>query len=246
MSTKQCTRCLVTKSSDQFSNDKYKPDGKRPECKECKSKRDKIYREKNLEKKREQDRIYAKEHAEEAKIRAKQWYENNKEKAKQTMQEYRKNNADKIKECKARYNELHKKKMRAWFNDYMKYKYATNLNYKIKSILNKRIRDFVRSKDKPTLDYLGCSLEIFKKWIEFHFDENMSWDNLGSYWHFDHVKPCASFDFSVKEHIFECYNWKNLRPLEKKENISKGSKIDNVAITKQLQLVIDFELLCVN
>jgi hypothetical protein len=41
----------------------------------------------------------------------------------------------------------------------------------IKSLMNKRIRDYIRSKNKPTLEFLGCSMEYFKKWTESQFDE---------------------------------------------------------------------------
>lgn len=43
----------------------------------------------------------------------------------------------------------------------------------------------------------------------------MSWDNRGKYWHIDHIKPCSSFNLEKQEEIFRCFNWTNLRPLEK-------------------------------
>ncbi len=52
----------------------------------------------------------------------------------------------------------------------------------------------------------------------------MSWDNYGSYWHIDHLRPCISFDQTNSNDQKECFNWSNLQPLEKSENISKGSK----------------------
>ncbi|AGD92421.1 intron encoded hypothetical protein [Megavirus lba] len=42
----------------------------------------------------------------------------------------------------------------------------------------------------------------------------MTWENHGSYWHFDHVKPCASFDLSNDDEILKCYNWTNYQPLK--------------------------------
>jgi hypothetical protein len=55
----------------------------------------------------------------------------------------------------------------------------------------------------------------------------MSWKNRGTYWHIDHIKPCSSFDLTNQEEIYKCYNWRNLRPLEKTENIIKSNFIDN-------------------
>jgi len=52
----------------------------------------------------------------------------------------------------------------------------------------------------------------------------MSWDNYGSYWHIDHIRPCASFDLTDPEQQKDCFDFTNLQPLEAKENIRKGAK----------------------
>ena len=72
------------------------------------------------------------------------------------------------------------------------------------------------------------------KWIEFQFSDNMNWNNYGKYWHIDHVIPMASFNFSKEEDVKFCMNWKNLRPLEAKLNISKGCKVDENLYKYQL------------
>lgn len=64
---------------------------------------------------------------------------------------------------------------------YQRNRYQTNLQYRIKTILNKRIRDYANKKYQRTLDIVGCSMEFFIGWIESQFDENMSWENQGSY-----------------------------------------------------------------
>ena len=68
----------------------------------------------------------------------------------------------------------------------------------------------------------------------------MNWDNHGDYWHIDHVKPCASFDLLNDIEIKECFNWKNVRPLEKTLNLSKNDKVDNVLINNHKKLVKSF------
>jgi hypothetical protein len=69
------------------------------------------------------------------------------------------------------------------------------------------------------------SLEYFLKWIEYQFDENMNWDNQGTYWDIDHVTPCSNFNLENEEEIKKCFNWKNIRPCEKIENYKKNNKI---------------------
>ena len=46
----------------------------------------------------------------------------------------------------------------------------------------------------------------------------MTFDNYGE-WHIDHVKPCSSFDLTNEQEIYECFNWKNIRPCWKKLNL---------------------------
>ena len=53
----------------------------------------------------------------------------------------------------------------------------------------------------------------------------MTWNNYGTYWHIDHVKPCSSFNLIEINEQHKCFIWKNTQPLEKSENIVKSNKI---------------------
>jgi hypothetical protein len=110
-----------------------------------------------------------------------------------------------------------------------------NAVYQLKYIIRSNLRSYLRkninySKQNSSLKYIGCSFEFLKKWFEYNFDVNMSWDNRGKYWHIDHIKPCSSFNLEIQEEIYLCYNWTNLRPLEKTENIIKSDIINNELI----------------
>jgi len=61
---------------------------------------------------------------------------------------------------------------------------------------------------------------FLKKWIEWQFNSNMTWENYGSYWHIDHVIPCSQYELNK-----DVFKWNNLRPLEKFKNLSKNNKI---------------------
>ena len=54
----------------------------------------------------------------------------------------------------------------------------------------------------------------------------MSWDNYGSYWHVDHIKPKSLFHYNNSENpeFKKCWALENLQPLEKFENIRKRDK----------------------
>lgn len=80
-------------------------------------------------------------------------------------------------------------------------------------------------KKKGTIKYLGCSIEQIIKWLEFNFDENMTWENRGSYWHCDHTLPIKQFNMENEDEIMVCFNWKNIMPMYAPDNISKSAKI---------------------
>ena len=73
---------------------------------------------------------------------------------------------------------------------------------------------------------VGYSFEELVKHIERQFDKKMNWNNYGTYWEVDHIKPKSLFNYSSYEDIeFErCWALGNLRPLERTENRRKSNK----------------------
>lgn len=116
--------------------------------------------------------------------------------------------------------------------EYENKKYRTDYSYRFASLLRSRLRCCVGSKKGGlhTLDVLGCSRSIFLIWMDSNFYDDISWSNYGSYWHIDHIKPCASFDFLKQSHIKECFHWSNMRPCLAIENVTKKDIIDSELI----------------
>ena len=80
-----------------------------------------------------------------------------------------------------------------------------------------------------TLDYLGCSPEFFKVYIEHQMKESnqereqngytlLTWENIT----IDHIKPIDKFDLEVPLEFVKCCNYSNLQPLLQSENRKKG------------------------
>jgi hypothetical protein len=96
-------------------------------------------------------------------------------------------------------------------------------------------KDIVRNllgKEKrylPSKIILGYTKEEFCQHIENLFEDGMTWENHGTVWQVDHIRPIASFLLSKDdiEHNIEvtkkCNDLKNLRPLFSKENNIKKS-----------------------
>ena len=85
--------------------------------------------------------------------------------------------------------------------------------------------------------YLGCTFDVYLEWIKYQLSPGMTMDNYGQIWHVDHVRPCASFDFTKEDHILQCMNWQNMRPCLKHENLCKSSKICEYTIAMHERLV---------
>lgn len=136
----------------------------------------------------------------------KQYREANKEKIKQQIREWSKNNKDKI-------------------NNYYS-KRRKDPRYRLIHNLRSRLYDFLsgKIKHKKTEELVGCSFEELKKHLESKFQPGMSWDNYGSYWCIDHIKPYSSIAPNDKIGIEQISHFSNLRPLTIKDNCQKAIK----------------------
>lgn len=188
----------------------------------------KIFKEKGLELestrrnykggKKETDRRYREENKERLSILQKKRYEKNKEilLAKQ----------------KERYNKIKNtisfiEKRR----DYHREKLQTDSQYRFTQNTRSSVRcSILNNKEVGALRHLPYSIEELRKHIESQFDDKMNWDNYGSYWHLDHIVPISAFNItSYEDEDFKtCWALSNLRPLEGRENIKKGSKINEI------------------
>ena len=99
----------------------------------------------------------------------------------------------------------------------------------------------VKQKKSKLEKYLDCSLDVLYKWIEFQFDSEMNWSNYGSYWEIDHILCKSHFDhLNEEELLLLCWNFRNLRPCTKEENMKKGKKVDYQLYYKNISLATEF------
>jgi len=86
-----------------------------------------------------------------------------------------------------------------------------------------------------TLQLLGCSLPEFRNYIEGKFVDGMTWENYGKIWVFDHIIPCAAFDFRKPDDQRRCFHYTNIQPLFAMDNLRKGAKQLGVPPTDAIQ-----------
>jgi hypothetical protein len=106
----------------------------------------------------------------------------------------------------------------------------------LKTLLAAKIK-----KSAPSTEYLGTSMETVKRWLEFNFEEGMSWDNYGKEWHIDHTIAIQCWDLTNEDDVKSCFNWKNLMPLSKERNLRKSYAVLPCRVFLQEQRLREFK-----
>jgi len=91
-----------------------------------------------------------------------------------------------------------------------------------------------RVKANSALRLLDCTLPELRAHLEKQFKPGMSWLNYGE-WHVDHIRPCASFDFSEPTSLSQCFHYTNLQPMWGADNAEKNSRWEGRLIRRKQQ-----------
>lgn len=152
-------------------------------------------------------------HKEKRNAYSKKYYEENSEKIKKHIQEWNKTYSKRpdVKERK-----------RSYTNNYRKIP-TNKIGHMYRHRINAALKSKSLRKRSGKLDFLGCSLEDFRKYLEAKFKPGMNWSNYKwNGWHVDHIKPIASFDLTNEEDFKKCFHHTNLQPLWANENFRKN------------------------
>ena len=189
----------------------------------------------NKDKVKEDGKKYREKNRDKTNARAKKYREENKEKLNEGHKKYREKNKEKLSEYHKEYFQQNKEKQ-AKDN---KYRYHNDPNYKLRLLVAGHIRYALKKGNKAgqsILPYVDWnSYEELKEHLESQFEPWMTWENHGAYhptekrWQIDHIIPQSVLLEGVTSmddpKFRECWALENLRPLEARENLSKGSKI---------------------
>lgn len=203
MSTTQiCAHCHQDKPLSEFYLDRGRP---RKDCKKC------FRARQDPQKKLRNQKKYYRLHRQERLDYNHNYYELNKEGLKSYQKIYNHVNRQKVRTLQRK---IHKRN-------------RSNPIYRIKRALRARVSQAVKNKAQKaagTSELVGCSIAQLIRHLEIQFQPGMTWDNYGD-WHIDHIRPCASFDFSNPEHQRACFHYSNLQPLWARDNLTKGDSI---------------------
>jgi len=193
----------------------YKDENKRKEYQ-------KEWYQKNRDKMLERGRQYAQEHKEEAKLRSREWYSQNRERRLQKSKEWYQKNREKISQQTRKYNREHREEMSKYRRNWKKDKRRTDFKYRLNANVGSAISKSLKGKKvnrkwEVLVEYTFSDLI---KYLEKKFDDKMTWDNYGSYWAIDHIKPQSLFEI---EEFRKCWALENLQPMEKIANMKKSN-----------------------
>lgn len=227
---KTCNQCNEIKNLSDFSKYKSSKDGYKNKCKLCTNNNNKKYKERS----KEYNKKYFQKNKEILTIKNKNYRKNNLVKIKAHIKLYRDKNKEHIKKKNKDYNEIKKNKIK----ERRKY----DINFRISETLRSKIHKLLKGLNlsEKSSKTIGCSKEELKKFLEYQFDDLMNWENYGNYWQIDHVYPINLCNTSINEDIIMCFNWKNLRPLEKNYNRIKSDKLISSEIHNHLNITYNY------
>lgn len=240
---KPCNKCAIEKPLVEFHKNKSSLDGFTHMCKECAIAKSRAWYAANKEKAAATMKAYREENKEACIARAQTWVEENREKSRQIKSAWKKRNPEVVRrhareaarrdpEKQAARKLAYRAENRHVERAYLRKRRAENPLQKLHDSMGNRFRDVLRSNKggKAWKLFAGYDCVTLKAHLEAKFLPHMSWDNYGD-WHIDHVRPIASFDFTVdfEDTVRACWAISNLQPLWAIDNIKKGKKWDGAA-----------------
>lgn len=167
------------------------------------------YRKTNREKIRAKDRACYRVNKEKQRERRRIYYYKNQDKEKKYRDKYRRDNKDKI------FVQMKKK---------LKTNHIFRFNHNISAAIYKSLKG--NKSGRHWEDLVGYTLKDLKKHLEKQFDNKMSWNNYGSYWHLDHIIPLSCYKDCTEETILKkAWALSNFQPLERMKNFKKNNKL---------------------
>lgn len=109
---------------------------------------------------------------------------------------------------------------------YIKWRRKHDKEFAINSKISRLVRGVFKNKSTTGkgVYYLGIDGIRYRDYLKKLFDNKMTWDNYGTYWEIDHIKPKSSFNLLDNEEVKKCFHYKNTRPLPIDKNRKKSNK----------------------
>jgi len=127
-------------------------------------------------------------------------------------------------------------------NEYVRNRLATNPSAKIGKNIHDRLNRILKKGiyTNRTEQLIGLNMQTYLDWLSYNFEENVCFANYGEVWQIDLVIPASAYDLTNDEQVLACFNWKNIRPCLKSQNLAKYNFICQFTIANQSIRVLGF------
>jgi hypothetical protein len=144
--------------------------------------------------------------------------------AKKRQDTFKKKRPERLREIKIVSARKHAGKRKAYQNEYIKRRRASDDSFRLKQFIRDCIHRMLRKKLKTesSSGLVGYSSDELKQHLESLFQPGMSWSNYGKEWHIDHICPISFFIYLGEDDPAIVNALENLQPLWKKDNIMKS------------------------
>jgi hypothetical protein len=135
-----------------------------------------------------------------------------------------------------KHKEWVEKNGREWGRNYVNNKRKTDPQFKIKQLLRGRYLDALKrhtsggkvNKSHSAIDLIGCTIDEYVEYLENLFYPEMTWENHGTVWEIDHIKPCDAFNLIDPDEQKTCFHYSNTTPLFKTTEIAISLGYNNI------------------
>lgn len=141
---------------------------------------------------------------------------------------------EKVQKYNLEYKINNKDKHDSYYKNYKRNRYH-NERCKYHSKMAKTLFERKTELDEQ-IEFLGCSTNEFRKHIFNKLQNPMSIENHGEIWELDHIIPVKAFDIFDFNEVKRAFHYTNIQPLLRKEHESKGDKMPNGELARNLQI----------
>lgn len=229
--SKTCTICKEIKPLEDFFRESKAIDGRKSRCKSCHQASVTEWKKNNPENVKRAGKVFREKNTDKIKKARDSW--NNSEKGKQAKKEWEQKNREKVTAQRKEWARNNKERLRENRRVSAKKSYEKNKQkpgFRISQSISSGIRQAIKASkaNRHWETLVGYTLSELMTHLERLFTPKMNWDNYGSYWHIDHIKPQSWFLYeSAESEAFKaCWSLSNLQPLEASKNQVKGNRYE--------------------
>jgi len=148
----------------------------------------------------------------------------------------------KCKKCAIEQKQQWRVSNREHYNEHNRNYYVVNTQARNSRNMHNRLWSILKrgSYSCRTEEIIGLNKPTYIEWLSYNFEGEMTWVNYGSIWEIDLIIPASAYDLTNEQQLLACFNWKNIRPCLKSDNLAKANFLMPFAQANQSIRILAF------